>query len=286
MAQLRTITCNDEAKRLNVQTKEISRQASSREDRMRGLKGKVVAIVGAATGIGKATAIRLAEEGAHLVLGDINIAGIEAVARQVNEAGGKAVATGCDISDDASVKALVELTVKTYGGLDGMHANAADLAVVLSDTNAVDVPLDIFDRTMAVNLRGHLLCTRHAVPELLKRGGGAIVYTSSAAAFVGEPERVSYAVSKSAINALMRHVASRWGKEGIRANAVAPGLVLTETTSAGMPVEMQQMAIAMGRSPRLGKPEDIAAMVALLFSDDGDWINGQVVGVDGGVTMR
>jgi NAD(P)-dependent dehydrogenase (short-subunit alcohol dehydrogenase family) len=253
---------------------------------MRGLEGKVVAIVGAATGIGKATAIRLAEEGAYLVMGDVNVAGIEDVARQVMEAGGKAVAMRCDISDDASVRALVEFAVKTYGGLDCMHANAADLSVVLSDTNAVDVPLDIFDRTIAVNLRGHLLCTRHAIPELLKRGGGSIVYTSSAAAFAGEPERVSYAVSKSGINALMRHVASRWGKEGIRANAVAPGLVLTEATRTGLTQEMQQMVIAMGRSPRLGKPEDIASMVALLFSDDGDWINGQVLGVDGGVTMR
>ena len=253
---------------------------------MRGLKGKVVAIVGAATGIGKATAIRLQEEGAHLVLGDINVAGIEQVARQVNEAGGKAVAMRCDISDDASVKALVDFAVETYGGIDCMHANAADLSAVLSDTDAVSVPLEIFDRTIAVNLRGHLLCTRHAVPELLKRGGGSIVYTSSAAAFAGEPERVAYAISKSGLNALMRHVASRWGKQGIRANAVAPGMILTEAILGNMPEEMQQTVIAMGRSPRLGKPEDIAAMVALLFSDDGEWINGQVVGVDGGVTMR
>jgi NAD(P)-dependent dehydrogenase (short-subunit alcohol dehydrogenase family) len=253
---------------------------------MRGLKGKVAVIVGAATGIGKATAIRLAEEGVSVVLGDINVAGVEAVAAQVNESGGKAVAATCDISDDSSVKAVVDLAVRTFGGIDFMHANAADLKVVLSDTNAVDVPLEVFDRTIAVNLRGHLLCTRHAIPEILKRGGGGIVYTSSAAAYVGEPERVAYGVSKSAINALMRHVASRWGKEGIRANAIAPGVVITDATRTGIPDEMKQMILAMGRSPRLGQPEDIAAMVAMLFSDDGEWINGQVVSVDGGVTVR
>ena len=253
---------------------------------MRGLKGKVAVIAGAATGIGKATAVRLAEEGAHLVLGDINVPGIDAVAATVNAAGGKAVAAHCDISDDASVKALVDLAVKTYGGLDLMHANAADLKVVLSDTTAVDVPLEVFDRTIAVNLRGHLLCTRHAIPEMLKRGGGAIVYTSSAASYAGEPERVSYAVSKSGINALMRHVASRWGKEGIRANAIAPGVVITEATATGIPDEMKQMILAMCRSTRLGEPKDIAAMVAMLFSDDGEWINGQVVSVDGGVILR
>jgi NAD(P)-dependent dehydrogenase (short-subunit alcohol dehydrogenase family) len=253
---------------------------------MRGLKGKVAVIAGAATGIGKATALRLSEEGVSLALGDVNVAGIEAVAKQVNEAGGNAVAIRCDISDDSQVKALVDLAVKTYGGIDFMHANAADLALCMIDTNAVDVPLELFDRTIAVNLRGHLLCTRHAIPEFQKRGGGAIVYTSSGAAYAGEPERVSYAISKSGINALMRHVASRWGKEGIRSNAIAPGVVLTENASANMPAAMQQAVLAMGRSPRLGHPEDIAAMVALLFSTDGEWINGQVVSVDGGVTMR
>ena len=253
---------------------------------MRGLKGKVAAIVGAATGIGKATAIRLGEEGVSLVLGDINVAGVKAVAAQVNESGGKAVATRCDIADDAAVKALVDLAVRTYGGLDLMHANAADLSIVLSDTTAVDVPLEVFDRTIAVNLRGHLLCTRHAIPEFQKRGGGAIVYTSSAAAYAGEPERVSYAVSKSGINALMRHVASRWGKEGIRSNAIAPGLVMTDAALENMPEEAQAQMLQIGRSTRLGRPSDIASTVAMLMSDDGEWINGQVISVDGGITMR
>jgi NAD(P)-dependent dehydrogenase (short-subunit alcohol dehydrogenase family) len=219
-------------------------------------------------------------------LGDINVAGVNATAELVNKVGGKAVAAAFDISDDASVKALVDCAVETYGGLDFMHANAADLSLCMIDTHAVDVPLDLFDRTITVNLRGHLLCTRHAIPAFQKRGGGAIVYTSSAAAFAGEPERVAYAVSKSGIHALMRHVASRWGKEGIRSNAIAPGFILTEQTQATMPEEMQQAIVALGRSPRLGHPEDIAAMVAMLFSDDGEWINGQVVSVDGGVTMR
>ncbi len=253
---------------------------------MRGLKGKVAIVAGSATGIGKATAIRLSEEGVSLVLGDINVAGVKAVAEQLNKAGGKAVAVACDISDDASVKALVGHAVATYGGVDFMHANAADLALCRIDTHAVDVPLDLFDRTIAVNLRGHLLCTRHVIPEFQKRGGGCIVYTTSAAAFAGEPERVCYAVSKSGIHALMRHVASRWGKEGIRSNAVAPGFILTEATEGTMPAEMLSAIVAMGRSPRLGHPDDIAAMVTMLFSDDGEWINGQIVSVDGGVTMR
>ncbi len=253
---------------------------------MRGLKNKVAIIAGAATGIGRVTAIRLGEAGVSLVLGDINVSGVEAVAAQINQAGGRAVAKAFDISEDASVKALVEYAVTTYGGVDFMHVNAADLSILLSDTTVVDVPQELFDHTIAVNLRGHFLCTRHVIGEIQKRGGGAIVYTSSLTSYLGEPERVSYAVSKAGINALMRHVASRWGKEGIRSNAIAPGFIMTEQAQASMPEGLAEVFLQAGRSPRLGRPEDIAAMVAMLFSDDGEWINGQVIAVDGGTTMR
>lgn len=253
---------------------------------MRGLKDKVAVIAGGATGIGAATATRLAEEGVSVVIGDVNIDAAKALAETIRAAGGTATAVAFDVSDDASVKHLVDTAVETYGGIDCMHANAADLSLCLSDTDAVDLSLDIWDRTMAVNLRGHLLCTRHAIPALLKRGGGAIVYTSSGAAYVGEPERVAYAVSKSGINALMRHVASKWGKEGIRSNAIAPGLIMTDNALANMPKEAQDHILSIGRSARLGRPADIASAVTMLMSDDGDWINGQVISVDGGITMR
>jgi NAD(P)-dependent dehydrogenase (short-subunit alcohol dehydrogenase family) len=253
---------------------------------MRGLKGKVAVIAGGATGIGAATATRLADEGVKVVIGDVNIDTAQALAETIRAGGGTALAVAFDVSDDASVRHLVSTAVETYGGIDCMHANAADLSLCLSDSDAVDLELDIWDKTMAINLRGHLLCTRHAIPALLKRGGGAIVYTSSGAAYVGEPVRVAYAVSKSGINALMRHVASRWGKEGIRSNAIAPGLIMTDNALANMPKEAQDQILAAGRSARLGRPADIASTVAMLMSDDGDWINGQVISVDGGITMR
>ncbi|HTJ64414.1 MAG TPA: SDR family oxidoreductase [Alphaproteobacteria bacterium] len=253
---------------------------------MRGLKGKVAVIAGGGTGIGAATAIRLAEEGVSVAVGDINIRAAEEVVGNIAAAGGNAIAVHFDVSDDESVRNLVATAVETYGGIDLMHANAADLSLCMNDSDAVDISLEIWDQTMAVNLRGHLLCTRHAIPALLKRGGGAIVYTSSGAAYVGEPVRVAYAVSKSGINALMRHVASRWGKEGIRSNAIAPGLIMTENALKNMPQERQDEMLALGRSKRLGFPGDIASTVVMLASDDGDWINGQVISVDGGITMR
>jgi NAD(P)-dependent dehydrogenase (short-subunit alcohol dehydrogenase family) len=253
---------------------------------MRRLENRVVIVAGGASGIGEATAERLAAEGAAVVVGDLNAEGAQRVAARIEQNGGRAVGVACDISDEASVNALVHATVARYGALHGIHVNAADLMAIRQDTDALSVSLDIFDRTLAVNLRGHLLCTRAALPELLKSGGGAIVYTSSGAADMGEPTRVSYAVSKSGLQALMRHVAARWGKEGIRANAIAPGLVITEQLKAHFPENLRQATLAITRSPRLGTSEDIAAMVAMLMSADGEWINGQTIGVDGGALFR
>jgi len=255
---------------------------------VRGLGGKVAAVAGGAGGIGTATCLRLAAEGATVVVGDRDAAAAAAVAARITEGGGNALGLGMDVSDEASVAAFFAAAADFQGGVDAVHVNAADLspAVIGNDTDALDVDLGLFDHTLAVNLRGHLLCTRRAVPLLLAKGGGPIAYTSSAAAFMGEPARPSYAVAKAGINALVRHVASRWGKEGIRANAVAPGLVVTPTVAAMGVTDVQREALRRTPSPRLGRPEDIAAMVAFLLSDDGEWVNGQVVSVDGGTSKR
>lgn len=226
---------------------------------MRGLTKKVAVVAGGAGGIGTATSVRLSEEGAAIVVGDIQVDAAEAVVARIRAAGGTALAVAVDINAAANTSL---------------------------DSDALSVPLEVFDQTIAVDLRGYLLCTRHALPELLKRGGGAIVYTSSGAAFVGQPDRPCYAMAKSGMHALVRHVATRWGKKGIRANAVAPGLVIHEGISRALPQGVQEAVLRVTPSPRLGKPEDIAAMVAFLFSDDGQWVNGQVISVDGGGTQR
>lgn len=252
---------------------------------MRGLTDKVAVVAGGAGGIGTASSVRLAEEGAAVVVGDLDGDAARAVASRITEAGGRAVDRAFDIADEASVSALIGTALENFGGLDLVHCNAAalDPDIIGRDSDVETVPLEVFDRTIAVNLRGHFLCTRLAIPHLSRRGGGAIVYTASAAAFIGEPVRPSYAIAKSGLTALARHVASRWGKEGIRANAVAPGLIMTPAVAAGT---MAGHALASVPSTRLGEPEDIASAVAFLLSDDAAWINGQVLSVDGGGTMR
>ena len=252
---------------------------------MRGLEKKAILVAGAGGGIGAAVAERLASEGARVMVGDLFIEGAERCAERIRAAGGDAVAVAYDQADEASIKALIDAAVARFGRLDAVLANAADMAAIMVDGDAVSCPLDIFDRTVQVDMRGYFLIARHALPHLVA-SQGAIAFTSSASSVIGEPERVAYGMAKAGVNALMRHIASRWGKQGVRANAILPGFVYTEKTRDHLPEEFRRHAVAGTRSTRLGEPEDIAAMVAMLFSDDGQWINGQTLSVDGGATMR
>ena len=254
---------------------------------MSRLAGKAIIVFGSGTGIGAATVRRLVAEGARVCAADINIEAAQSVAAELTKHGGDAFALPFDIVDEHSVATVVTEAVRRLGRLDGAHINAADLRVIWQDSDALAEDLGILDRTLAVNLRGHFLCTRAVLPHLLARGEGSIVYTSSGAADAGEPERPAYAIAKSGLNALMRHVASRWGRDGITANCVAPGFTITAEMQAGGKVPQDFVEQVLGRTParRLGRSEDIAGVVAMLLSEDGRWINGQVYHVNGGSFM-
>jgi NAD(P)-dependent dehydrogenase (short-subunit alcohol dehydrogenase family) len=255
---------------------------------MRGLHGKVVVIAGGATGIGAASAHRLAAEGARVVVGDVNREGAEDTAQSIRDAGGEARSFAFDIADEASSGDLIRFAATELGGIDGLFNVAADLrAETLGrDTNLLDVPIEVWQRTLAVNLTGYLYTMRHALPALLERGGGAIVNTISGLVLNGDPQRPAYGASKGGVVTLTLHVASRWGKEGVRCNAVAPGMVLTDNSLRNISPEEREEVMGRVRSPRLGKPDDLAAMVTLLMSEDGEWINGQVIAVNGGTGLR
>ncbi|MGE2688894.1 SDR family NAD(P)-dependent oxidoreductase [Mycolicibacterium pulveris] len=254
---------------------------------LRGLSGKVAVVAGGATGLGAATAARLAQEGCRVVVGDVaQDASGETVAR-IRDAGGTAVPVSFDLADPSSVAQLIGAAVETFGGVDLLFNVGADMSTLRADTDVVAIDLDTWDRVMTVSLRGYLASMKHAIPAMLQRGGGAIVNMSSAAAFQGEPARPAYATAKAGIGALTRHVASRWGKEGIRCNAVAPGFTATETIrNAPQWPDLEAAALRRIRAARVGQPDDVAALVAFLLSDEGEWINGQVVNIDGGTVLR
>ena len=254
---------------------------------LRGLADRVAVVVGGATGIGAATAARLGEEGCRVIIGDVAVDGAEQTAQRIVAAGGTATHIGFDLSDTASVADLIDTTVLTHDGVDLLFNVGADMGRLRADTDVVDIDFDVWDRVMAVNLRGYVAAMKYAIPAMLGRGGGAIVNMSSAAAFQGEPARPAYATAKAGIGALTRHVASRWGKEGIRCNAVAPGFTATELIrSVPQWPELEAGALKRIRGTRVGEPGDIAALVAFLLSEEGEWINGQVISIDGGTVLR
>ncbi len=250
------------------------------------LEGKSILVAGAG-GIGAALAERYASEGANVVLGDINRAAADEAVDAIAAAGGTAIGVTLDGSDEQSVALAVAMARDVHGGLDGLHVNFANMADSNPEIAILELPLEVYDETMRVNARGAYLCTRAALPALLARGGGAILYTSSAAAHTGGNAYVSYAMSKSAIHSLMRHVARRYGPEGVRANALAPAMTLHARLEAELPAELVNQLIAPAAiNTRPGRPGDIAAMSALLMSDEGSYVTGQVISVDGGLTMR
>lgn len=250
------------------------------------LEGKTILVAGGG-GIGSALAQRYAREGANVVLGDIAEHSAVETIEQIRSFGGSALATQLDGTDERSITAAVDLACKRFGGLDGLHVNFASFVDQDQDVGVIELPLESFDETIRVNLRGYYLCTRMALPAILDRKGGSIIYTSSPAASKGEPTRVAYAVSKAGGQALMRHVAARYGVRGVRANCISPGSVLHARHEAALDPAMKEWlyGLALIKS-RLGRPEDVSAMCALLMSDEGSYVTGQVISVDGGVTMR
>jgi NAD(P)-dependent dehydrogenase (short-subunit alcohol dehydrogenase family) len=254
---------------------------------MGSLTDKVAVVVGGATGIGAATAVRLGAEGCRVVVGDVAAEAAARTAARITAAGDTAVHVAFDLADPPSVAALMDAAATAFDGVDLLFNVGADMGAIRSDTDVVDIEFDVWDRVMAVNLRGYVAAMKYAIPLMLRRGGGAIVNMSSAAAFQGEPARPAYATAKAGIGALTRHVASRWGKDGVRCNAVAPGFTATETIrSVPQWPELEAGALKRIRGTRVGEPGDIAALVAFLLSDEGGWINGQVVNIDGGTVLR
>jgi NAD(P)-dependent dehydrogenase (short-subunit alcohol dehydrogenase family) len=253
---------------------------------MQRLQGKVAIVTGAGVGIGEASAKRLAAEGAKVVVADINEVGATRVAQEIVAGGGDAFAHHVDLADEDSIIALYRVVREHYGRIDIVHNNAADTRgeQISRDMGIADMDAAIWDRAFTVNTRGTMLMIKHALPMMLSDGGGSIINTSSGAGLTGDLFAPAYAASKAAVNCLTMYVATQYGKHKIRCNVVSPGLVLTPTARANSSPDTIKGIERHSLTPYLGEPEDIAAAVAFLASDDAKFVNAQVMVVDGGYT--
>lgn len=266
---------------------EMSSLAAS-SDPVAGLLDNKVVIVAGLGGVGNGLARRYADEGALLVIGDLDAELTARVADDIDPSGERVRAVAFDGADEDSARGVVELAIGAFGRLDGMHLNFTNASDAYLPGGVVELPLDAFDEVMRVNTRGFVICAKHAIPPMVDAGGGSIVFTASIDAYNGAGTRVSYQMSKAAELALMRHIARRYGPKGIRCNAIAPGLIWHYKFDENpMPdgIVDQTRARQMIKS-RFGTPDDIAALGALLLSDDGSFITAQTISVDGGVTFR
>lgn len=249
------------------------------------LSGKVAVVTGAAKGQGESVARVFAAEGAKVAMLDVLDEVGRAAAERICSAGGTARYFHCDVSQESEVAATIESAAGAYAGLDVLYNNAA---IIAYGRKIGDLPVEDWDRTIAVNLRGPFLCAKHALPHLIHRGGGAIINVSSHGAFQASPIGVAdYAVAKGGLVTLTYYLASEYGAQNVRANCLAPGPVPTDLNRPflGTPEGRAQTAmfIPLGR---VGELDDVAKAALFLASDEAKWISGAVLRVDGGMVVQ
>jgi NAD(P)-dependent dehydrogenase (short-subunit alcohol dehydrogenase family) len=252
------------------------------------LAGKVAIVTGGAGGIGAATTHELAREGAAVAVVDIDEAKAAAVADEIRRTGARAIALGGDLADEGTAQNVVQSTVAEFGRIDVLHNNAALTAsdFLSRDTTVSEMALDVWRRSLDVNLGSQLLMCKHAIPELRKNGGGSIVNMSSGAALSGDRTRLAYGVSKSGVHTLTMYVATSEGKHGVRANTIVPGLILTDAVRAHLSADVIDRLGRATLTPYLGEPKDVADLVVFLASEQSRYITGQMITVDGGMSAH
>lgn len=249
------------------------------------VKGKVVIVTGGGTGIGKVYSQRLAEGGARVVLADIAAEASEAVAAGIRDAGGEAIAISTDVIDPDAVQAMVDQTIGKWGRIDGLINNAS-LMSVLPRGDWFRIPIDEWDRVMAVNLKGIFLCCRAVYPHMKAQGGGRIVNISSSRIWAGNPNRLHYTTSKAGVVGLTRALAREVGDDKIGVNAITPGFTESETQMASSSSNYVAGRDQSRCFKRPQYPDDLVGAVMFLISDASAFITGQTINVDGGQAMH
>lgn len=244
------------------------------------LKDKVAIVTGAAGGIGAATARKFAQEGAHVVLADLDTAALEVARATLGEGSPKSLALRLDATDQDSIEAMVEKVKTAFGRIDCLVNNAG----ITQDARLSKMTAEQFDRVIEVNLKGVFLCTQAVAGAMIAQGAGVILNASSVVGLYGNFGQTNYAATKAGLIGMTKTWARELGPRGVRAVVVCPGFVVTQILDTIPPAVMQKMVekVPLGR---LGRPEEIASVYAFLASDDASYINGATIEVSGGIMM-
>ena len=249
------------------------------------MTGKVVVITGGASGIGRAAALAFAREGARVVIGDVNVSGAESVVATIKNTGGEASCLPVDVTKAADIQNMIGHAVIQYGGLDFAFNNAG---LIGSVAGIVATSEEDWHSVVATNLTGVWLCMKYEIPEMLKRGKGAIVNNGSVTGLVGMPGPIANVATKHGVSGLTKSAALQYATQGIRVNAVAPGVVrsaLTDQLKALKP-EAEASMLSVVPQRRWCEPEEIATVVVFLCSEGASHITGHVLPIDGGLTAN
>jgi 3-oxoacyl-[acyl-carrier protein] reductase len=249
------------------------------------LSGKIAIVTGAASGLGRAVALRFAREGAHVVAADTNETAGAALNQEFKEVGDEGTFVRTDISDESSVKGLFAITLDRYGRVDILYNNAAVLSYEL-DSQAQDLSVETWDYIMGTNLRGPFLCSKHAIPPMLKQGGGSIINVGSPTGLNGcAPNLTAYSTSKAGVIGLTRVMAAAHARHNIRVNSIVPGTMDTPMNDYLLNDdalrEKYRDAVPLGR---LGTPKDIEGLAVFLASEESAYCTGGIYACDGGLT--
>lgn len=251
---------------------------------MRGLQDKVAVVTGGGSGLGREFCVELAKEGARVVAADVDEAGAHGTVELVADAGGDGFAVSADVSDAASVQAMVDAVVERHGTIDVLVNNAG----LVGEMGRVhEVSEESWDRVMNVDLKGVFLCSKHVLPTMLSAGSGVIINIASVSAFLASKTGVEYTAAKHGVAGLTKQLAYEYGHDGIRAVGIGPGVIETpltkDWTREGGPFHELTMEAPAGR---YGRPIDIARVVCFLASDEADFMHGHTIPVDGGSIIR
>lgn len=252
---------------------------------MKRLENKVAIITGAGSGVGRATARMYAAEGATVLVTGRRLETVEPVAQEIRDQGGQALALKVDVGVESDIKTMIDTAIAEFGRIDVLFNNAVNSNpdTAARDGDFLNFDVQAFNDNMRINVLGGVLACKYALPHMLARGEGSIIFTSSSSSLKGEVSMFSYGASKAALNWYVQTIAATYGKQGIRCNGIIPGVILTESLLAWWNPAMEEAFLDLKNVPRLGQPEDIGHMAVFLASDEASFCNGTLYEVNGGM---